>query len=49
MTVVAIGDRFDDAERSENHPTTPLSPVKLASELPDMKSGIREWRFDLHA
>ncbi len=22
--------------------------MKLASELPDMKSGIREWWFDLH-
>ena len=48
MTVVAIGDRFDDAAESKNRTTASRCGVKLASELPDTNSGIREWWFDLH-
>jgi hypothetical protein len=42
VTVVAIVDCFDDADRAKNHPTAPPSPVKLASGLSDTTSGIRE-------
>lgn len=42
VTVFAIGDSFDDAPRSENRCTARWNHPQMPSELPDVKSGIRE-------